>query len=273
MPSGTKVEDTYSSELTELLKKRGLNATFKKSYTTLAGRREPDITVQLPEGIALIEAKSPPAGLTKAMSQVNEYRQSVGATERITAVFAVVYSNGIKKEIEVYYSNEHDADFQKFKSLEKFAEFIFEKTQEKPSEAAAPQPISTQKVIAILNDNVGSIRQSLSKASAEDIEGLFGGRDFFSTVLDYEQEEHVSDAALKNAAAQAKAIVDEATRNAEAIRKEGELSAKDLLFRMRQDFEKETRERREEIASLEKRMSQREANLDRRVDLLEKKER
>jgi len=42
---------------------------------------------------------------------------------------------------------------------------------------------------------------------------------------------------------------------------------------MRQEFEKETRERKEEIANLEKRMQGREANLDRRVDLLEKKER
>ncbi len=78
---------------------------------------------------------------------------------------------------------------------------------------------------------------------------------------------------LKNATMQAKVIVDEATRNAEAIRKEGELSAKDLLFKMRQDFEKETRDRRDEIVNIEKRISQRESNLDRRVDLLEKKER
>jgi ribonuclease Y len=78
---------------------------------------------------------------------------------------------------------------------------------------------------------------------------------------------------LKNAALQAKSIIDEATKNAEAIRKEADLNTKDLLFKMRQDFEKETRDRRDEIANLEKRMSQREANLDRRVDLLEKKER
>ena len=78
---------------------------------------------------------------------------------------------------------------------------------------------------------------------------------------------------VKSAALEAKAIIDEANKNAEAIRKEAELNAKDLLFKMRQDFEKESRDRRDEIANLEKRMSQREANLDRRVDLLEKKER
>jgi len=43
---------------------------------------------------------------------------------------------------------------------------------------------------------------------------------------------------LKTATMQAKVIVDEARRNADAIRKEGELAAKDLLFKMRQDFEK-----------------------------------
>ncbi len=78
---------------------------------------------------------------------------------------------------------------------------------------------------------------------------------------------------LKNATLQAKTIIEEANRTAEAVRKEGELGAKDLLFKMRQDFEKETRERREEITGLEKRIAQREANFDRRVDLLEKKER
>ena len=63
-----------------------------------------------------------------------------------------------------------------------------------------------------------------------------------------------------------------AQREAETIRKEAELQAKDLLLKMRQDFEKETKERRDELASMEKRVLQREENLDKRVDLLEKKE-
>lgn len=78
---------------------------------------------------------------------------------------------------------------------------------------------------------------------------------------------------LKNAKMQAKAIIEEAQKSAQALHREAELNAKDQLFKMRQDFEKETRERRDEIANLEKRMSQRESNLDRRVDLVEKKER
>lgn len=79
-------------------------------------------------------------------------------------------------------------------------------------------------------------------------------------------------ARIRNAQAQAKVVLEEAARQAETLRKEGELAAKELLLKMRQDFEKETRERREEMSVLEKRMSGREANLERRVELLEKKE-
>ena len=63
-----------------------------------------------------------------------------------------------------------------------------------------------------------------------------------------------------------------AKREAETTRKEAELQAKDLLLKMRQDFEKETKDRRDELSSMEKRVLQREENLDKRVDLLEKKE-
>ena len=63
-----------------------------------------------------------------------------------------------------------------------------------------------------------------------------------------------------------------AKREAETTRKEAELQAKDLLLKMRQDFEKETKERREELSSMEKRVLQREESMDKRVDLLEKKE-
>ena len=51
-----------------------------------------------------------------------------------------------------------------------------------------------------------------------------------------------------------------------------ELEAKDLMCRMRQDFERETKDRRQEIANSEKRLTQKEENIDRRLGLLEGKE-
>lgn len=63
-----------------------------------------------------------------------------------------------------------------------------------------------------------------------------------------------------------------ARREADTIRKEADLQAKDLLIKMRQDFEHQTKDRRDELNNAEKRIVQREENLDKRVDLLEKKE-
>ena len=63
-----------------------------------------------------------------------------------------------------------------------------------------------------------------------------------------------------------------AKREAENIRKEADLQAKDILLKMRQEFEVQTKERREELSNAEKRILTREENLDKRVDLLEKKE-
>lgn len=63
-----------------------------------------------------------------------------------------------------------------------------------------------------------------------------------------------------------------ARREADTIRKEAELAAKDAMLKMRQEFETQTKERRDELASAEKRIVSREENLDKRVDLLEKKE-
>ncbi len=63
-----------------------------------------------------------------------------------------------------------------------------------------------------------------------------------------------------------------AQREAETIRKEAQLQAADQLLKMRQDFERESKERRDELNEAQKRMAQREENLEKRADLLEKKE-
>jgi len=77
---------------------------------------------------------------------------------------------------------------------------------------------------------------------------------------------------IKEAEQRAKEVRELAERDAATRKREAELSAKDLLLKMRQDFEKETKERREEVLNAEKRILQKEENFDKRVDLLEKKE-
>ena len=77
---------------------------------------------------------------------------------------------------------------------------------------------------------------------------------------------------IKEAQAKAKELMESAKKEAENRKNETELLAKDMLLKLRQDFERETKDRREEILAAEKRILQKEENLDKRVDLLEKKE-
>jgi len=77
---------------------------------------------------------------------------------------------------------------------------------------------------------------------------------------------------LLNARAQADKIILDAEKEAESIRKEKTLEAKDEWFRMKQNLENEAKSRRNELLKLENKLNSRDLNLDRRHDLLTKKE-
>ena len=69
-----------------------------------------------------------------------------------------------------------------------------------------------------------------------------------------------------------KKILDEAQKEARNTKKEALLQAKDTLFQMKQEFEKESKERRGEIQRTERRLLQREETLDRKVASAESKD-
>jgi len=83
---------------------------------------------------------------------------------------------------------------------------------------------------------------------------------------------YIAEKKVQDAESQAKNILEQAKKEAQDRRREVELESKDLLYKMRQDFERQTQDRRQEIANLEKRLGQKEENIDRRLDLLEGKE-
>jgi type I restriction-modification system DNA methylase subunit len=194
---GIEVEDTISSQLTALLQKEKIDAQFKASFQTGEGRKEPDIVIRAPDGLFILEAKVQPAGLPQAMSEADDYRRILGKTENIIGIFAVVYSRDAKKASDVWYSGPAGVDLERVKNLPELAKWMAQKVNEKKK----TYQISTQKVINILNENVNLISQSLLDISKEELETIFGGREFFSTVLDLKQESQISDASLKNAAA------------------------------------------------------------------------
>jgi ribonuclease Y len=83
---------------------------------------------------------------------------------------------------------------------------------------------------------------------------------------------YIAEKKVQDAETQARAILEQAKKEAQDKRREVELESKDLMYRMRQDFERETKDRRQELFNLEKRLSQKEENIDRRLGLLETKE-
>jgi ribonuclease Y len=82
----------------------------------------------------------------------------------------------------------------------------------------------------------------------------------------------VSRRQMKESEAQAERVRSEAERDAETVKKEAILEAKELVYKAQQDFERETKARRQELLEIEKRILTKEENLDKKSDLWEKKE-
>jgi len=75
--------------------------------------------------------------------------------------------------------------------------------------------------------------------------------------------------ATKNAASR---IIEEAKRDANAIKKEAEIQAKDRVLKERGDFEKEVRELRRELQNQERRLIGKEEVIDKRIETVDRRE-
>lgn len=82
----------------------------------------------------------------------------------------------------------------------------------------------------------------------------------------------VGESKIKSAETEAARIMEEATKNTDAIRKEAILEAKDEAHKIRNEAEAEVKERRAEQQRSEKRLIQKEESLDRKTEALEQKE-
>jgi ribonuclease Y len=71
---------------------------------------------------------------------------------------------------------------------------------------------------------------------------------------------------------EAQGVLDGARKEAETIRRQAELDRKEELYKLRVDFEKETRERKRDLEEVEKKLNGREESLEKRLDFITKKE-
>ena len=99
---------------------------------------------------------------------------------------------------------------------------------------------------------------------------LVGGICAFFIGVSYRRK--VAEAELGSAEEEAKRIVSDAIKTAEAKKKEALVDAKDEIHKLKQENERELRERRSGIQKQEHRLQQKEESLDRKLDNFEKKE-
>ncbi len=83
---------------------------------------------------------------------------------------------------------------------------------------------------------------------------------------------HLMESQIESLEGLGKKILDEARKEAENLKKESRLQAKDHLYQLKQEVEKETHERRQELLMLERRFLQKEENLEKKASLLDERE-
>ncbi|CAM4017742.1 ribonuclease [Bacillus manliponensis] len=94
----------------------------------------------------------------------------------------------------------------------------------------------------------------------------------FGAVVGFFVRKSIAEAKINGAANEAKRILEDANREAEALKKEALLEAKDEIHTLRTGAELEVRERRSELQKQENRLMQKEENLDRKDESLDKRE-
>jgi len=99
-----------------------------------------------------------------------------------------------------------------------------------------------------------------------------GGAIVLAFVVGWIAQDRAASGKLNSARDAAAKLVEAAAREAESLKKAALLEAKDEWFKAKEIFERDAEAKREVIAKSERKMLDRESNLNRKVDLLDKKE-
>lgn len=99
---------------------------------------------------------------------------------------------------------------------------------------------------------------------------IFAAVIFFYIGIRYRKS--VAESKIGNAEEQAKKILSDSRIDAERIKKEAILQAKDEMLKQKDEIEKETRERKKELQDVENRINQRQDLIDKRAAFIEEKE-
>ncbi|MCM8785170.1 MAG: ribonuclease Y [Candidatus Omnitrophica bacterium] len=93
-----------------------------------------------------------------------------------------------------------------------------------------------------------------------------------SILVGYLWRKYVSERTIKSAEKRAKEIIQEAEDIALKKKREIDIEAKELIYKLRSDFEKETKNKRKELQFQEKRLQQKELAIERKAEIIEIRE-
>ena len=101
--------------------------------------------------------------------------------------------------------------------------------------------------------------------------GLIAGALVLGAIVGFAIRRFIAEKKIHGAEAEAKRILSDCAQQAEAMKKERLLEAKDEILRQRNEAEAELKERRAEVKSAERRLIQKEENLDHKSEALDRK--
>jgi hypothetical protein len=205
-------EDTITSLIAGELRKRGIEAQLFMEISTPSGLRKPDLICRN-GGTYVLEAKLSETGLLEAITKIVDDYIKHHEVLGIRGGFALLYPKELTKPVPEEAVKEL-ARQHKFKLVAIFSpkdprptrvdegniDEICEMLSRYILEPARPVEPDIGFIIKSLQEAATYIRNGLRYAKASDLENLFGGREVFENILQYEQKKYpVED--LRSAAA------------------------------------------------------------------------
>jgi type I restriction-modification system DNA methylase subunit len=182
---GKAGENTWSSRLSQLLNQLGYHSDFERIFQTKKGPRKPDLTFETNNGaVCIVSAKLGQSKETDAIFTAAEYQNEIGSETKISETFAIVFpTQGESTFILHVLTNEnHTRKSWHLNSLEKLVEKIQE-ICEKSNKFELDAETSESTAIRLLKKSVIELTTVLTSVPPEDFENLFGGKNFFESIL------------------------------------------------------------------------------------------
>lgn len=196
---GVVQENTITVRLIGLLKERGLpGVDFEQHFPILRGRpRKPDAAFAH-NGTNLISAKLGAGKEAEAISSAQSYQTLIGESTILGDVFAVVYPKAAQGRFTLWVlaNSRHDVENWTEPSLELVADRIANVV----NGVYVGRESKTASAKRVLSLAVSEVSDALTGVERDRLKAVFGGREFFDSVLAYQIGPEEEEGALRAAA-------------------------------------------------------------------------